>query len=93
MRRVGLAAVLAAAVVIAGCSSNEAPSKESSTQAPTSTQAPASSGHGAYANCLHQHGVSTPPGPVAGPPPGTDEATWHKATQACASLAPGPDAG
>ncbi len=31
--------------------------------------------------------------PVAGPPPGTDEATWHKATQACASLAPGPDAG
>ena len=88
MRRVGLAAVLAAAVVIAGCSSNEAPSKESSTQAP----AP-SGGHGAYANCLHEHGVSAPPGPVAGPPPGTDEATWKKAEQACASLAPGPDTG
>ncbi len=87
MRRFGLAAVLAAAVVVAGCSSNETPPKESS------TQAPAPGGHGAYANCLHQHGVSTPPGPVAGPPPGTDEATWHKATQACASLAPGPDAG
>jgi hypothetical protein len=87
MRRVGLAAVLAGAVIIAGCSSNEAPSKESS------TQAPAPSGHGAYSNCLHEHGVSAPPGPVAGPPPGTDEATWKKAEQACASLAPGPDAG
>jgi hypothetical protein len=87
MRRVRLAAVLAAAVIVAGCSSNEAPSKESS------TQSPAPSEHGSYASCLHEHGVSAPPGPVAGPPPGTDEATWHKATQACASLAPGPDAG
>ncbi|MDT5101113.1 MAG: hypothetical protein QOC76_4850 [Mycobacterium sp.] len=87
MRRVRLAAVLAAAVIIAGCSSNETPSEESS------TQSPAPSGHGSYASCLHDHGVSAPPGPVAGPPPGTDEATWHMATQACASLAPGPDAG
>jgi hypothetical protein len=87
MRRIGLGAVLAAAVIVAGCSSNTAPSEESSTQAPPS------SGHGGYASCLHDHGISAPPGPVAGPPPGTDEATWHKATQACASLAPGPDAG
>lgn len=87
MRRLALTAVLAAAVIVAGCSSNEAPSKESS-----STQTPAStSGHGAYANCLHEHGVSAPPGPIAGPPPGTDEATWKKAEQACASLAPGPN--
>ncbi|WP_123026060.1 hypothetical protein [Mycolicibacterium stellerae] len=86
MNRVRLAAVLTAAVVVAGCSSsNDAPSPESSTPAP--------SGHGAYAKCLQEHGVSAPPGPVAGPPPGSDEATWHKATEACASMAPGPDAG
>ncbi|OBK74525.1 hypothetical protein [Mycobacterium sp. 1274761.0] len=87
MRRIGLATVFAAVIVVAGCSSNETPSQEST------TQPPATGGHGAWANCLHEHGVSTPPGPVAGPPPGTDEATWHKATQACASLAPGPDGG
>ena len=95
MRRIGLAAVMAAAAIVAGCSTNEATPEQSSTQAPeqSSTQAPEPSGHGAYANCLHEHGVSAPPGPVAGPPPGTDEATWKKAEQACASLAPGPDAG
>jgi ABC-type phosphate/phosphonate transport system substrate-binding protein len=86
MRRIGLAAMLAATVIVAGCSSSEAPSEESS------TQSPAPNGHGAYASCLHENGVSAPPGPVAGPPPGTDEATWKKAEKACASLAPGPDA-
>jgi hypothetical protein len=86
MRKVRLATVLAAAVIVAGCSSSTvAPPEESSTQAP--------SGHGAYAKCLQEHGISAPPGPVAGPPPGSDEATWHKANEACASLAPGPDAG
>jgi hypothetical protein len=86
MRMLRLAAVVAAATIAAGCSSNDTTPEESST-----TQAP--SGHGAYANCLDEHGVSAPPGPVAGPPPGTDEETWHKATKACASLAPGPSAG
>jgi hypothetical protein len=86
MRAFGSAAVLAAVVLIAGCSSNEAPPEES----PTQSGAP--SGHGAYASCLQEQGVSAPPGPVAGPPPGTDEATWKKAEKACASLAPGPDA-
>ncbi len=85
MRGIRWAAVIAAAAMIAGCSSTQAPPEQSSTPAPN--------GHGAYANCLHEHGVSAPPGPVAGPPPGTDQETWHKATQACASLAPGPDAG
>jgi hypothetical protein len=86
MRRIGFAAMFAAVFVIAGCSSSDTPSEESS------TQSPAPSGHGSYASCLHEHGVSAPPGPVAGPPPGTDEATWKKAEKACASLAPGPDA-
>jgi hypothetical protein len=84
-RRVRLAPVLAAAVIVAGCSSNDTPSQEFSTKVP--------SGHGAYAKCLQEHGISAPPGPVAGPPPGSDEQTWHKAAQACGSLAPGPDAG
>ena len=85
MPKILWATAIAAAVMVAGCSSNEASPEQSTTQAPT--------GHGAYASCLHEHGVSAPPGPVAGPPPGTKEDTWHKATQACASLAPGPDAG
>src|SRR4029078_6084798 len=86
MRRVRLAAVLAAAVIAGGCSSsNDAPSEESSTPAP--------GGHGAYAKCLQDHRVSAPPGRAADPPPGSDEATWHKANEACASLAPGPDSG
>jgi hypothetical protein len=85
MAKIRLAAVFAAAVIIAGCSSNDTPPEQSSTQAP--------SGHGAYANCFHEHGISAPPGPVSGPPPGVDQDTWHKATQSCASLAPGPDAG
>ena len=85
MRKVWLAAVLTATAIVAGCSSNEGPSEESST-----TQTP---GHGAYASCLHEHGVSAPPGPVAGPPPGTDEDKWDTAAAACAELAPGPSAG
>ena len=85
MRKMFWATVIAVAVMMAGCSSKEAPPEQSSTTAP--------SGHGAFASCLHEHGVSAPPGPVAGPPPGTDEGTWKKAEQACASLAPGPDAG
>lgn len=86
MREIRLATVLVAAVIVAGCSSNSTPSEESTTESPAPT------GHGAYASCLHDNGVSAPPGPVAGPPPGTDEATWKKAEKACASLAPGPDA-
>jgi PBP1b-binding outer membrane lipoprotein LpoB len=86
MRKVSWAAVIAAAMILAGCSSKEAQPEQSSTPSPTN-------GHGAYASCLHEHGVSAPPGPVAGPPPGTNVHTWKKAEQACSSLAPGPDAG
>jgi hypothetical protein len=34
--------------------------------------------------------VPTAPGPALGPPPGVDQDTWHRAMQACSSLAPGP---
>jgi len=39
---------------------------------------------------LSEHGVPTAPGPALGPPPGVDQDTWHRAMQACSSLAPGP---
>jgi hypothetical protein len=83
MRALSLAAGFAAAVLLAGCSSNTPPAQQSSTSvAPTD--------HGGFAHCLSEHGVPIAPGPVAGPPPGVDQDTWHRAMQACASLAPGP---
>jgi hypothetical protein len=34
--------------------------------------------------------VPIAPGPAVGPPPGVDQDIWHRAMQACSSLAPGP---
>ncbi|WP_319449602.1 MULTISPECIES: hypothetical protein [unclassified Mycobacterium] len=75
-----MVAGLAAAGLLSACGSEQVP-------APTSTQP--TSQHGAYAQCLAEHGVPTPPaGPAA--PPGVDEQTWAKAQQACADQTPGP---
>jgi hypothetical protein len=83
MRARSLAVAVAAAVLLAGCSSSTPPAQQSSTSvAPT--------GHGGFAHCLSEHGVSIAPGPAAGPPPGVDPDTWQRAMQACSSLAPGP---
>jgi hypothetical protein len=72
----------AATLVTASCASPTEPQP-----APTTTQ-PAT-GHGSYASCLADNGVSTPPaGP--GAPPGVDPQTWAKAREACADKAPGP---
>jgi hypothetical protein len=76
-----MAAGLLAAGLLSACGSAPAPAPTTSTQ-PTAQ-------HGAYAQCLAEHGVPTPPaGPDA--PPGVDQQTWAKAQQACASQAPGP---
>jgi hypothetical protein len=83
VRAASLAAVFAAAALLAACSSNPPPAQQSPT-ADTPT------GHGGFAHCLSEHGVPTGPGPMAGPPPGVDQSSWHRAMQACASLAPGP---
>jgi hypothetical protein len=83
VRAISLAAGFAAAGLLAACSSS-APPRE---QSPTSV---APTGHGGFAHCLSEHGVPTAPGPAAGPPPGVDEDTWHRAMQACSALAPGP---
>jgi len=82
VRGASLAVVFAAAGLLAACSSNTPPPQQSPpSDAPT--------GHGGFAHCLSEHGVPTGPGP-AGPPPGVDQASWHRAMEACASLAPGP---
>jgi len=83
VRAKSIAAGLVAAGLLAACSSNTPPSEQTSTSvAPT--------GHGGFAHCLSEHGVPAAPGPAAGPPPGVDQDTWHRAMGACSSLAPGP---
>jgi hypothetical protein len=83
MRAMTLAAVVAAAGLLAACSSNTPPPEPPSTSA-------APTGHGGLAHCLSEHGVPAAPGPAVGAPPGVDQDTWHRAMQACSSLAPGP---
>jgi hypothetical protein len=81
------AAAVGAALLIASCSSKQAPSSPT----PTDESPPA---HGSLADCLKANGVtesgSVPV--VLGPPAGVDKATWDTAMKACSSLAPGPAA-
>jgi hypothetical protein len=84
VRVISMAVGLAAAGLLAACSSNTAPPQ----QEPSTSVTPA--GHGGFAHCLSEHGVPAAPGPAAGPPPGVDQNTWHNAMQVCSSLAPGP---
>jgi hypothetical protein len=74
-------AIVAAGLVTA-CSSNTAEQPATSSVVPT--------GHGTLAHCLSEHGVPSAPAPAMGPPAGVDQGTWHRAMQACSSLAPGP---
>ncbi|MET0700884.1 MAG: hypothetical protein ABWY93_14580 [Mycobacterium sp.] len=86
--------VVAGGVVLSGavgCGSSPTPSSPGSSTASVTVE------HGAYAHCLGEHGVTetaaAPAGPQPGPaaaPAGVDPSTWAQATQACASLAPGP---
>ena len=85
MRRcTAAAALLAAALLCAGCAA-DGPGDERPTQPPA---------HGGLAECLRANGVpdTAAPGAVLGPPPGVDPATWDTAMKACSTLAPGPAA-
>ncbi|MGV0838392.1 hypothetical protein [Mycolicibacterium thermoresistibile] len=83
--RLPLAAmVTVVAVVAVGCSAGEPPETPTTSESPT--------GHGAFAECLHEHGVPAPPGPAAGTPEGVDEQAWQQAMADCAEFAPGPAA-
>jgi hypothetical protein len=73
---------IAAAGILAGCSSGPPAEQPATSNLPT--------GHGSLARCLTEHGVPAAPGPAVGPPPGVPEDTWKQAIEACASLAPGP---
>lgn len=83
MRSAWLAAAIAAAGIVAGCSSS--PPAEQPV-----TQEPQPAGHGSLAHCLNEHGVPAAPGPGGAAPPGVAEQTWKDAMSACSSLAPGP---
>jgi hypothetical protein len=82
MRFIAPAAGLAVAGLLAACSSSTPPEQSSTSVAPA--------GHGGFAHCLSEHGVPAAPGPALSPPPGVDQAAWHRAMEACSSLAPGP---
>lgn len=86
MRRLLPATVSAAALLLAACSGQQAPSQ------PTTTDAERVPAHGSLAECLKANGVAESSGPAAvlGPPAGVDPAQWDKAMKACATLAPGP---
>lgn len=82
----------AAALLIAGCSSDAGQDAPTTTSVPQPPPGPAT--HGGLAECLKGQGVADAGGPAAvlGPPAGVDQATWDKAMRACSSLAPGPGA-
>lgn len=82
MSRLRLALMAATALVAVSCSAGSPTPTEKPPESPT--------GHGAFAECLHGHGVPAPPGPAAGTPEGVDEQAWQQAMTDCASLAPGP---
>ena len=87
MKPLRTAAAISAVLLIAACSSKQAPSE------PTTTDGePMPSSHGSLAECLKANGVPDAGGPAAvlGPPAGVDQAAWDKAMTACSTLAPGP---
>jgi hypothetical protein len=81
--RLAMAAMLAAALMVGGCSSESAPPRPSVTDTP-------STAHGSLADCLRDHGIDEPAAAVLGPPAGVDQAIWDQAMTACSTLAPGP---
>ena len=82
-------AVIAAMLLIAGCSPESAPPAPTGTTTPTGTTgAPAA--HGSLAECLRDHGIDEPANAVMGPPAGVDQVTWDQAMTLCSALGPGP---
>jgi hypothetical protein len=104
-----LLCVIPVCLTLAACGSGAQTEPEttqpetSATKAPAAPEAtetsgaPAPPGHGGYAQCLADHGVTQAPAPALGPahgpaapPPGVDPTTWEQAVQSCSGLAPGP---
>jgi hypothetical protein len=83
MTRPAISAVIAAALLVGGCSSEPVPPEPSVTGLPPAT-------HGSLAECLHSHGIDEPATAVLGPPSGVDQTVWDQAMTACSTLGPGP---
>jgi|APCry1669189241_1035207.scaffolds.fasta_scaffold13955_2 hypothetical protein len=85
MKRLSTSALIAAALLIGGCSSQSDPAVPNVKDLPAAT-------HGSLADCLHDNGIpdSSEPAAVLGPPNGVDQAVWDQAMKACSTLAPGP---
>jgi len=91
MTRRTTSAVIAATLLIAGCSPESAPPEPTGFTTPTgtgTTGAPAA--HGSLAECLRDHGIDEPANAVMGPPAGVDQVTWDQAMKLCSPLGPGP---
>ena len=86
MTRRTTSAVIAATLLIAGCSPESAPPEPTGSTTPTG--APAA--HGSLAECLRDHGIDEPANAVMGPPAGVDQVTWDQAMKLCSPLGPGP---
>ncbi len=86
MTRRTTSAVIAAMLLIAGCSPESAPPEPTGSTTPTG--APAA--HGSLAECLSDHGIDEPANAVMGPPAGVDQVTWDQAMKLCSPLGPGP---
>ena len=85
-------AVIAATLLIAGCSPEPTPPEPTGSTAPAGTTAPtgAPAAHGSLAECLRDHGIDEPASAVMGPPAGVDQVTWDQAMTLCSALGPGP---
>lgn len=77
------ATMVVTALLVAGCSSQPAPSEPGVTD-------PSPASHGSLAECLRSKGVTDPSSAVLGPPAGVDPEIWNQAMAACSTLAPGP---
>jgi hypothetical protein len=86
MTRRATSAVIAATLLIAGCSPESVPPEPTGSPAPSG--APAA--HGSLAECLRDHGIDEPANAVMGPPAGVDQVTWDQAMKLCSPLGPGP---
>jgi len=78
-----ISALIAAAMLLGGCSSEPVPPEPTVPGLPPAT-------HGSLAECLHSHGIDEPATAVLGPPTGVDQAVWDQAMAACSTLGPGP---
>ena len=75
--------IVAIGLLIAGCSSQPAPSEPDVTD-------PSPAGHGSLSECLRSNGIADASSAVLGPPADVDPEIWDQAMAACSTLAPGP---